>query len=376
MIYFVVVALFVVLRICSNFGVFEFLGDFASSILGIVTQVGLIFLLPFFLFKSLNKMSVKETCKFFSFKKVSIKTVLVSIVLGVVVFCLNVYVSSFFNGIIQMFGYTPAAHSSSVSKEWWGLLLNLFVSAVLPAICEESLHRGMLLKGNSALGMKKSILLSGLLFGLLHLNIEQFFYAAIIGFFLGYLCWSCNSIYPCIIIHFMNNAISVFLSFASANGCAIGNIFTEVSKFLIQSQFLGLVMFLLVLGLLVVFAIDLTKLLMKDSFDYNFGKKQKELANMAVRENFFKQIDDIKNDTASDPLYSAEKNVLYIDLAEFMQYVNKSMEIVKSKQEEEEKLHPEVEDKNIDLKIKILKYGSIALSAIVTIMTFIWGFFR
>lgn len=103
LIYFIVVVCFVCIRICAGFGLFKFMGDYGSYIMSLVTQIGLIFLLPFLLFKTLNKLSCKETFKFFSFKKVSIKTVLVSIFLGVIVFALNVYVSSFFNGVIQFF---------------------------------------------------------------------------------------------------------------------------------------------------------------------------------------------------------------------------------------------------------------------------------
>ena len=373
LIYFIVVALFVVVRICSNYGLFDFLGGYGRIILGILTQVGLIFLLPLVLFKKLNKSSVKETASFFSFRKVSTKTVFVSIALGVVVFLINIYVSNFFNGAIQLFGYKPVERAGSVSTEWWGLLLNLFVTALLPAVCEESLHRGMLLKGNSSFGMKKSILISGLLFGLLHLNIEQFFYASIIGFFLGYLCWVCNSIVPCMIIHFVNNAISVFLSFASAKGWTIGNIFNEISKYLVSSQFLGLVMFILILCLLVMLAIEMTKFLMKDSFNYNFDKRQKELANLALRESYFKQIDDIKNDTETTDFVVGQNQFSFtIDLNQFLRYVNEKLEKKDSCKPEKQ----EVKIKNVDLKIKILLWGSFALSAIITFLTFIWGLFR
>lgn len=372
LIYFIVVVCFVCIRICAGFGLFKFMGDYGSYIMSLVTQIGLIFLLPFLLFKTLNKLSCKETFKFFSFKKVSIKTVLVSIFLGVIVFALNVYVSSFFNGVIQFFGYKPSTSGTSMPAEWWVLVLDLFCTAVLPAICEETLHRGMLLKGNSTLGMKKSIIISGFLFGLLHCNIEQFFYATIIGLFLGYLCWCCSSIYPCIIVHFMNNSISVFLSFAKAKGWAIGNIFTAISNFLIKNPVTGFIIFILCFILLLIIAGELVKFLIKDGFEYNFVAKQKELTTMFVRQSYFNDIEDIKNNTYSAPNMSeTDKKVIYINANEFFDFVDKNMKEVFKKAEEIE--NAQIQKQKLDTKTKIFLWGSIALTAIITILTFIWG---
>lgn len=365
LIYFVVVIGFVIIRICANLGLFQFMGAYGSYYMSLITQIGLIFLLPLILFKILNKSTVKNTFKFFSYKKVSFKTIILSIILGAVVFFLNVYVSNFFNSIIALFGYKHTPATSALPATWWVLLLNLLCTAVLPAICEETLHRGMLLKGNSSFGMKKSILISGLLFGLLHLNIEQFFYASIIGFFLGYLCWCCSSIYPCMIVHFMNNGISVFLSFASAKGWAIGNIFTNISKFLLQNPVLGFVMFILVLGLLVWIGFELTRLLVKDSFNYNFGKRQKELTSMAIRESYFQQIEDIKTSSVHKPIYSAKDNMIVIEANEFLDFINKNANKIFPK--------TDFQKPKMDTKTKIFLIGSVVLSAAITIMTFIWG---
>ena len=364
LIYFVVVAGFVVIRICSNFGLFSFLGDYGGYVLSIITQLGLLLFLPLLLFKIFSKSSVKETFKFCSFKKISYKSVLVAIVLGVIVFFLNVYVSSFFNSIIQFFGYKPSTSSSALPSTWWVLLLNLLCTAVLPAICEETLHRGLLLKGNSNLGMKKSILISGFLFGLLHLNIEQFFYASIIGLFLGYLCWCTSSIYPCIIIHFMNNGISVFLSFARDKGWAIGNIFVAISEFLTKNPVLGFVMFMLVLCLLFIFALELTKFLIKDAFTYSFAEKHKELASKFIRQSYFNDIENIKNNQYSSNQTPDGKEIIYVNADDLAEFVGKNLESVSLFQKT---------DKSLENKSKIFLWASFALSAIITIMTFIWG---
>ena len=371
LIYFIVVVSFIVVRIlCSVFA--SSIGGYTTYIISIVTQIGLLFLVPFLLFKFLNKTNTKETFKFFSYKKISAKSVIVAVGLGIIVFFLNVYVSSFFNSIIQLFGYKPSVSSSSMPATWWVLLLNLFCTAILPAICEETLHRGMLLKGNSNLGMKKSILISGFLFGLLHLNIEQFFYASIIGLFLGFICWTTSSIYPCIIVHFMNNAISVFLAFAKAKGWVIGNMFAYISEFLSSNYVLGFVMFILFLCLLVMLAIEATRFLIKDSFNYNFVAKQKQLTSMYIRQSYFNDVENIKNqkEVKQLPESFGDKQVIYIDVKDFLNFIDQNMANI---MKEVDKVETKKQPLNTEIKSKIFLYGSIVLSAIVTIMTFIWG---
>ncbi len=358
LIYFIVVCLFIAIRICSSLNLFSFLGEYGSYYLGIIIQLGLIFALPIFLLKRLDKGDAKKDTKdFLGYNKISKKMIFVSIAIGIAVFLVNIYVSTFFNSIIGLFGYKSAETATAGTATVGRLFLDLFCTAVLPAICEETLHRGMLLAGNSCFGMTKTIVISGVLFGLLHLNIEQFFYASIIGVFLGYVCFVANSIYPCIIIHFMNNALSVIVSFASARGV---NFISNIINFFLTNPVIGFIMMLLVLTLLLIIIYELTLILMKESFKQQFGKKKQEIANAAIREQFFNQIDAIKKD---EKVVEPQKRVIYIDASEFIEFMQKQK-------------FEESPDKVLDLKIKILLYGSFILMAIVTLMTFIWGLLR
>ncbi len=372
LIYFCVIAAFVLVRACSNH--FSFLGPYGGYILSISTQLFLIFLIPFISYKCANKQKAIETARDFSFKKISKKSIIVSIVLGFVVFFVNIYISTFFNSAIQFFGYKPSpATPSELPATWWVFALNLLSTAILPAIAEETLHRGMLLRGNSMLGINKSILVSGVLFGLLHLNIEQFFYAAIIGVFLGYLCVSCSSIWPCIIVHFMNNATSVFLSFARSRGWAIGSFLTVATDFVFQNAFIGILLAFLILVLLLYIAYQLFKVLVKDSFNYNFVNKQKDIARLAVRESFFEQVGQIKAEQNVDEnIYDSNAQTVYMDFDDFLRFVDQNMDkILKKAQEEEDRQNKH----KMQTKSKIFLVASFVLTAVVTLMTFIWGLF-
>ncbi len=369
MIYFIVMIALVVMRICNHYKLFSFLGNNASFIIGLFCQIGLIFLLPILLLKFLTKSKVSDVAKFCCFKKVSYKIVIASIILGIVVFILNVFVSNFFNSIIQMFGYKHPPRGQ-MNLSWWWLILELFGTAVLPAFCEETLNRGMLLNGNSMSGMKKSILISGFLFGLLHLNIEQVFYASIIGLLLGYLCWGCSSIWPCIIIHFMNNALSVFSNFAVGKGWVASKFLDGIVSFVTDNKIIGIVMLVLFIFLLLFVAFELIRYLFRETFKYNFAGRQQELATMAMREAYLQSVEDIKNEKEVGKAQPIDVEHKIIDEKEFMRFVNENLEtIIKNsvaELEEQEKFKP-------DIKSKIFMWGSVALGVIITAMTFIWG---
>ena len=114
-------------------------------------------------------------------------------------------------------GYESAPTvSNAVSGDYsiLSFIVNVLLVAILPAVCEETTHRGLLLKGLSSLGIRNSVIISSLLFGLMHLNINQFFYATVLGFVIALTVIISKNIFPAIIIHFMNNFLSVFFDFA------------------------------------------------------------------------------------------------------------------------------------------------------------------
>ena len=66
-----------------------------------------------------------------------------------------------------------------------------------------------------------------------------------------------------------------------------------------------------------------------------------------------------------------DKKVIYINANEFFDFVDKNMKEVFKKAEEIE--NAQIQKQKLDTKTKIFLWGSIALTAIITILTFIWG---
>lgn len=98
----------------------------------------------------------------------------------------------------------------------WHLLAYTVTYALLPAVFEEVLFRGILL--NCFNGMKRvcSVLICSLLFALYHQSFVQFLYQFIYGIALSYLALSAKSIVPSIIAHFANNFTILLLTFLQA----------------------------------------------------------------------------------------------------------------------------------------------------------------
>ncbi len=93
-----------------------------------------------------------------------------------------------------------------------GILWSLFIVAVIPAVCEEILFRGMIQRGMEGLGAGWSIFLSGLLFGLFHFDFQRFAAQALIGFVAAYAVYRTGSIFNGMILHFMNNGLLTLVS--------------------------------------------------------------------------------------------------------------------------------------------------------------------
>ena len=106
--YFLMVILFVTLRMLANYGVLDFLAQnevVADVVLSCFIQIGIMFSMSLFAYSLIKKQKVKTTFKQFGFKKISFKAVLICILMGFCIFFINILVSSFFNGIISGLGY-------------------------------------------------------------------------------------------------------------------------------------------------------------------------------------------------------------------------------------------------------------------------------
>lgn len=221
LVYLTAMVLLVLLQIVASLGWFNGLSDEALTVVSsVLPQIVIMFGVPFVMLLSAQKIngepvSVRRVTEHVGWRKMSFKNVLLVFLLGVCLYLLNIFVASFFGAILQAFGY-QYTNTPNVFSGWGGLLLTIVLSAVLPALCEEFLHRGVLLNGMiPQFGVHRSILLVSLLFGLMHMNVGQFFYAAVLGWFFCVTALSARSLWASVIVHFVNNALATYFSYAN-----------------------------------------------------------------------------------------------------------------------------------------------------------------
>jgi sodium transport system permease protein len=122
------------------------------------------------------------------------------------------------------------------------LAVDLFALALSPAICEELLFRGVLLRaswradasgGEARPGLLRTpsaVVLNGLLFALFHLSIYRFLPTFILGAVLAFCAIRSGSILPSMLFHLLNNGAAILVgrhaAGASLEGAGLGSSFS------------------------------------------------------------------------------------------------------------------------------------------------------
>jgi len=100
-----------------------------------------------------------------------------------------------------------------------GLSFNVLLVAILPAIGEELIFRGVLIKIlKNWKGIKLAIWLTAIIFSAIHLQFYGFIPRMLMGAFFGYLLLWSNSLWLPIVAHFINNAVAIIFYYLKFNG--------------------------------------------------------------------------------------------------------------------------------------------------------------
>ena len=127
------------------------------------------------------------------------------------------------NLLFEVVGYRRGIAVGTIYLGGGDFAFMLLLTAVLPAVFEEFSHRGVLLSGLENKGTEMSaVVLSAVMFGLMHMNPGQMIYAVFGGLVFGVAVVKCDSIIPAMCAHFMNNAVSVVLDYSTQKQNALG----------------------------------------------------------------------------------------------------------------------------------------------------------
>ncbi len=115
------------------------------------------------------------------------------------------------NAISMLFVRNEISNAASALVDHNTLGTSLFFMAFLPCVIEELAYRGVMFGSFHEAGRLKAILMSGFLFGLMHMNFNQMAYAVVIGLIFGFVVEATGSIIPPMIMHFLINGFSVVI---------------------------------------------------------------------------------------------------------------------------------------------------------------------
>jgi len=331
----VILVAFVGLRILGGLGMYDRMPSWAAEItFSLLSQVLLMTIVPIvgiliyrkkflrkepksfaeFTINPNESSGTKEILSSWWFKKPSAQILGWSLVLGIFCFLFNIFVSSFFNGILASFGHRGASGGGGDIDGTYAtigaFIVAMVLIAVLPGICEEITHRGLLMRGfASRVGILRAIMLSSVLFGLMHLNVVQAFYAMILGYLMALAVMATRNIWPAIIIHFMNNGFAVYFTFASARGWFMGDFFTHLGNFFGNSVFLVYIgsfvgLYLLIIAVIHKLARDK---FIKDNAKFEEPRRLHRSRGMSAIK-YYITADENKN---REPLSGIEKTLIY-----------------------------------------------------------------
>jgi uncharacterized protein len=357
-IYLIILTLFVGVRIISSLNVFGNLDENMQDVVySSIIQIGILGILPITLYTLLNHKKLKETFKDFKYKKVSFKIVCYSILIGILIYILNIAVATLFAFILSLLGYETTSSSSSSVTSLQSLLLTILLSAVFPGIFEETVHRGMLLNTYKKIGVKKALIISALMFGLMHLNINQFFYATILGFVIGILCIVSDSIFPCMIVHFMNNFLSSYLPYAYNNDLFGKGLYSLINEIFNSGN--GVLGFIVCVIFLIICFIAVLYLILSIF---------KEVKGKMIQENVRKSlVESILNGDSNSSDAELLTNANYDTIIE----IYKKQKGIKDDFELLDDSVPTIN--KMQLSDNLFLYTAMILGFVITFMTFIWG---
>ena len=93
-----------------------------------------------------------------------------------------------------------------------GITAQLVLVCIFPAITEEIAFRGLIQHWlQTAILPWRALILSSALFAGIHLSVISAPYLFLLGFLLGWVKWKTGSLYPSMLLHFVHNAVAIFV---------------------------------------------------------------------------------------------------------------------------------------------------------------------
>ena len=116
--------------------------------------------------------------------------------------------------LFSLIGFNPDGDLPLKLNTVPNMLISMVLWAVIPAVCEELLYRGLIFNGlKNNFKAPYAILIGGALFMLMHGSLQQTIYQFILGCVLCTVYYYTKNIFYPMLLHFLNNAIAIFTAY-------------------------------------------------------------------------------------------------------------------------------------------------------------------
>lgn len=161
-------------------------------------------------------------------RRIGALAILLSVIIGIGAFLISTGINGIMLLIADFLGANTGAFASELPPmRGLSIISSILLICVVPAVTEEWLFRGALLNSWRGLGRRRAIWLTAGLFTLMHtqpISIPSFLFLAYI---MGAMAYDSRSVYPAMIVHFMNNLISLTISSLPASSLGAVTVSTE-----------------------------------------------------------------------------------------------------------------------------------------------------
>ncbi|MEM1484621.1 type II CAAX endopeptidase family protein [Oscillospiraceae bacterium PP1C4] len=186
------------------------------------------FLLPYLIYAKAVEYHLDDIPRDQPYPPVLAASIGVSLGLSVAGILLSMIISIFFS----FFGLYPMRLPLELPQDSFAAALFILNTIFIPASIEEFVNRGIVLGSLRKYGDRFAIIVSALIFALLHRNMAQIPNAFLLGLAMGYFVVKTNSIWTGILIHFTNNLLVLIISVSTLGLSDLQGIFATGLLFL------------------------------------------------------------------------------------------------------------------------------------------------
>ncbi len=158
-------------------------------------------------------VTVKKTEQLMLSKPKSVFDTALGVIAGLGICMAANIVSSIFTVFMSLFGYELSSPDIAMPSGAFGIFMSVIRISIIAALVEELALRGYVMGSLRVYGEKFAIIATSIVFALMHGNLIQAPFALLAGFGLGYLAVKTSSLWTPIIIHALNNLLSVILNY-------------------------------------------------------------------------------------------------------------------------------------------------------------------